>query len=139
MITTPHVNDRHLLAINDQSLIRGQLSTVANFCQCAANNKNLRALATNLKLVKLLVAHIVCDILDKEKNDGFGLVVKSPGRYEGSSQPSKSIIFRDLKQKYFKLIQGFKGIRQWPINLCTSLMMIHNITPYCPQSCQANE
>ena len=26
--------------------------------------------------------------------------------------------------------QGSKGIRQWPINLCTSTMMIHKITSY---------
>ena len=27
-------------------------------------------------------------------------------------------------------IQGSKGIRQWPINSCTSPMMIHKIIPY---------
>ena len=27
--------------------------------------------------------------------------------------------------------QGSKEIRQWPINKCTSLMMIHKITPFC--------
>ena len=27
-------------------------------------------------------------------------------------------------------LQGFKGIRQWPINLCISLKMIHKITLY---------
>ena len=26
-------------------------------------------------------------------------------------------------------IQGFKGIRQWLINLCTSPIIIHKITP----------
>ena len=55
-------------------------------------------------------------------------------------------------------IQGSKGIRQWPINICTSLIIIHKNNPYCrlrldiqlneptnqnlinnPQSCLVNE
>ena len=28
------------------------------------------------------------------------------------------------------IIQGSKGIRHWPINLCTTPIMIHKITPY---------
>ena len=31
--------------------------------------------------------------------------------------------------KCMRLNQESKGIRQWPINLCTSPMMIHKITP----------
>ena len=32
-------------------------------------------------------------------------------------------------QQYFEKNQGSKGIRQLVINLCTSTMMIHKITP----------
>ena len=31
--------------------------------------------------------------------------------------------------KEIKDLKGSKGIRQWPINRCTFLMMIHKITP----------
>ena len=31
--------------------------------------------------------------------------------------------------RFILLFQGFKGIRQWPINLCTSPVIIHEINP----------
>ena len=35
-----------------------------------------------------------------------------------------------LKSRTGEIEQGFKGIRQWPINRCTSPMMIHKFTSF---------
>ena len=37
--------------------------------------------------------------------------------------------------KFKGIYQGSKGKRQWPMNLCTSPMMIHKITPSVDYSC----
>ena len=42
------------------------------------------------------------------------------------------LLFHYLSGKYIYVCtftQGSKGIRQWPMNLCTSSIFIHKITP----------
>ena len=48
---------------------------------------------------------------------------------EESDQEISTIWDYAKKMSGSKVIQGFKGIRQWPINLCTSPMMLHKINP----------
>ena len=45
--------------------------------------------------------------------------------------PSGGVLKLDIVGTYtYGINQGSKGIRQWLINLCTSLVMIHKFTPY---------
>ena len=51
------------------------------------------------------------------------------------SNPSASFLRKGRKKglqilPLYGINQASKGIRQWPIDLCTSQMMMHKITPY---------
>lgn len=85
------------------------MTSVADFRQCFPNHEGLWALPPDLKLVKLLVADVVCDVLHEDEDDGLGRVVEPPGGDQRAGQPLQRLILRDLGGEERTNYEGVEG------------------------------
>merc|ERR1719432_18073 len=86
MIATAHVNHPHLSLSHPQPFLLTQSGILGHLGQGFPDDKHFRTLLSNLKLMKLLVADVVCDVLDEEQDCSLWSVVNSPRLHHGSCQ-----------------------------------------------------